>query len=170
MVVISMSTKTTYTLKKASEHIWYEAWMFYDSAEKASSQDTVENHNIQLDAFAIHTRNLFNFFYPSSKQAREDDILAGDYIPLSGTFRASKTKKADLRFILKKADKQVGHLTYRRNRHSSRTKPWPVRRVVERMHKTLEAFDEALPAQTRSWPYFVQLHDLLSAKKRQHRL
>ena len=83
---------TNYTLKKATEHIFYEAWMFYQTLTFLTKSRKQIEINILLDAFSIHTRNLFDFFYPK-KHAKDDDILVYDYIDNRRKFDIGKTKK-----------------------------------------------------------------------------
>lgn len=113
-----------------------------------------------LDAFALHTRNLFDFFYPK-KHRHSDDVIVNQYLTKSASFKVNKTKKKDLLFISKKTDKQVAHLTYSRNRYSVKTKPWQFQYIVEKMHNTIKAFYESLPDDYKKWRYFSNLKKLL---------
>ena len=76
-----------YTLKKASEHIYYEAWMFFNTSYLLSNVTDQTDINILLDAFAIHARNLFEFLYPKpTNQRKPDDIVVYDYINKQGFY------------------------------------------------------------------------------------
>ncbi len=145
-------------LKKASEHIYYEIWMFYQTLLLLL---TPRNHievNILLDAFAIHARSLLDFFYPKRmKVRRPDDMFAYHYSSNLFTFKQNKTMKKDLLFVARKADKQVAHLTYTRNRYGAKTKPWPHLSIGKKMHKTIKAFYNSLSDQDKKWSYFVEL-------------
>lgn len=129
--------------------------MFYQTLALLASPRHQLEVNILLDAFAIHTRNLFDFFYPK-KHAKPDDILVFDYIKNRKAFNMHKTKKRDLMFIVRKSDKQVAHLTYARNRYNSNTKPWPFLEIGRKMHKTLDSFYNNLPDSHKSWPYIIK--------------
>lgn len=160
------SSVTTYSLEKASEHIYYEAWMFYETASRAINSIVVEEVNINLESFSIHARNLFNFLYPMTSRPKRDDIWVTDYIKMTRSYNSSKTNKRELKFILNKTAKQVGHLTYRRNKYNSENKGWPVYDIVIKIHKTLTAFYQELDDGYKKWPYFEELNGLLEKKEK----
>ena len=151
---------TNYTLKKATEHLFYEVWMFYKTLFLLRQPRNQIEINILLDAFAVHARNLFNFFYPKNN-LKPDDMIVTDYLAKPRVFDLSKTKKSDLRFIVKKANKQVTHLTYARNRYSQKTKPWPFVEIGQKMHKTLSSFYNALPNPYKKWQYIIKLKKIM---------
>lgn len=153
-------TITKYTLRKATEHLYYEAWMFYQTLALLTRTHNTLEKNILLDAFAIHTRNLFDFFYPK-KHLKADDMVAHDYLVNHATFNRNKTKKEELLFIVRKADKQVAHLTYTRNRYNHKTKPWPFILIGRKMHKTLSAFYHVLPEDYKNWQHFIELKKVI---------
>jgi len=142
-----------YRLKKATGHLVYEISNFYETmfglTQKGLSPSDI---NILLDSFVIHTRNLFDFFYPKRGGVRPDDMVVSDYICDRRLFNINKTKKRDLIFIVKKADKQLAHLTYTRNRYSLKTnKAWPYVDIAKKMTKTIAAFCNALPDSYKNW-------------------
>lgn len=152
---------TEYSLKKSTEHLSYEIWMFYETLNSLRYSKNQKDINILLDSFTIHTRNLFDFFYPRRKNFKKDDMVVTDFITKLKDFNSSKTKKRDLMFIIRKADKQVAHLTYTRNRYNSKTKPWPFIDIGRKMYKTLNIFYNSLPNQYKKWPYIIQIKSIL---------
>ncbi len=156
---------TTYTLKKATEHLFYEVWMFFETLVLLTRPRDQKEVNILLDAFAIHTRNLFYFLYPK-KQHKQDDMLATDFIKNPKLFNSHKTKKEKLIFIVRKTDKQVAHLTYVRNRYNPNTKSWPFVDIGRKMHKTLSAFYDSLPKSYVNWPDIIRLKTILDSNNR----
>lgn len=153
---------TKYTLKKATEHLCYEISLFYQTLELLAQPRLQVEVNILLDSFAIHTRNLFDFFYPK-KNTKPDDMLVSDYIGKSSYFSRNKTKKKDLIFIVRKVDKQVAHLTYARNRYNQKTKQWLYVDIGQKMDKTLTAFYEALPNSYKKWTYFKEIKKVIDS-------
>lgn len=147
---------TNYTLKKAAEHLFYEAWMFYQTLVLLRQPRQQIEVNILLDAFVVHARNLFDFFYPK-RHSKPDDMVVTDYLPKLKVFNVGKTKKRDLLFVVRKADKQVAHLTYARNRYNQKTKSWSFVDIGRKMHKTLSAFYNTLPNPYKKWLHFVKL-------------
>ncbi len=155
-----MRNISEYTLKKASEHVSYEAWMFFETLELLKKSKDQKTTNILLDAYSIHCRNLFDFLYPKNGP-RDDDILVTDYIENNKNYNRYKTKKKELKFIVRKADKQVAHLTYSRNKFGKKNKPWPVVDIGNKMHRTLRTFYESMPHKYQKWPNFLALKQLL---------
>jgi hypothetical protein len=151
---------TTYTLKKSTEHLFYEAEMFCITLALLTQVNDQMNKNILLDGFVIHTRNLFDFLYPK-RNIHKDDMVATDFLTHPKTFNISKTKKKDLMFIVGKANKQVAHLTYSRNRYSGRTKQWSYVFIGRKMLKTLCAFYNCLSTQYKGWPNIINLKKVI---------
>lgn len=151
---------TKHSLKKSTEHLYYEAWMFYQTLIPLTQSRHQIEVNILLDAFAVHTRNLFDFFYPK-QHYKSDDMLVTDFINKPRFFNANKTKKKDLIFIVRKTDKQVAHLTYTRNRFNKKTKPWPFIEIGRKMHKTLSAFYDVLPKSYKKWAHIIELKKVI---------
>lgn len=152
---------TEYTLKKSTEHIFYEASMFYETIAELIHSTNQRNVNILLDAFTIHTRNLFDFFYPR-KILKKDDMIVSDFLTKLQKFNRQKIKKKDLIFIVRKVDKQVAHLTYARNRYNSKTKRWPFIEIGRKMYKNLDSFYENLPDSYKKWPYIINIKTMLN--------
>jgi len=151
---------TKYTLKKASEHIYYEVLMFNQTLELLIQKKPQIEINILLDSFAIHARNLLDFFYPKDS-ARIDDLLVFDFIDKLFYYNRNKTKKKELIFISRKVDKQVAHLTYTRNRYNQNTKAWPFVDISRKINKTLKAFYYSLPDSYKNWRYFQELKKVI---------
>ena len=144
-------TLTEYTLKKSTEHLYYEVDMFYTTLLLLTNAKNQIEVNILLDAFSIHARNLFNFFYPK-KNIRDDDMVITDFPINLKEFNELKAKKRDLILIVRKANRQVVHLTYARNRYSGKSKPWPFVSIGRKMFKNLCAFYNTLPDHYKGLP------------------
>ena len=152
---------TKYTLRKSTEHLFYEAQMFYVTLVFLRKSMCQIEKNILLDAFAIHARNLFNFFYPKQKNIKPDDMSVIDFIDKPKFFNTNKTKERDLIFIIKNANKQVAHLTYARNRYNQDTKRWDPIDIGKKIRKTLNAFYNSLPSSYKGWQHIRNLKELL---------
>src|SRR6266542_3035922 len=68
-----------YLRKYSAEHLWYEVWMFFQTGKvlpngvTSPKVDFIEN--AILESFAIHLRNLLDFFYPNDRsKPHVDDI------------------------------------------------------------------------------------------------
>lgn len=161
---------TKESLKKATEHLLYETGMFYQTLALLTQPRHQFEVNLLLDSFALHSRNLFYFFYPIQKSKKNpkikfknDDMFAFDYIDKPGNFRRGKTKKKDLKLILRKVDKQVAHLTYARNRYNLKTKSWPFIDIGKKLTKTLAAFYDSLPYSYKNWDNIKKLKNIIDS-------
>ena len=145
-----MKDANTKRLKKLAEHIRYELDMFKYTAKYLRTTKDQFLINVLLESFAIHSRNLFKFIYPD-KQPHKDDIVVGIFVDKKRFYLKNRTPRKELKFIVKKANKQVAHLTYFRLRYNRRTKPWDVLRIENGFRKTIEAFLKSIPEQEASW-------------------
>lgn len=136
--------------EKDIEHIVYEIMMFEGTAHKlmGNVQDQFEK-NILLESFAIHSRNLFEFFY--TKKKRKDDMVVGDFTIRKHEFILKRTRKRNLENLTKKTNKQVAHLTYSRNNYNVSTKGWDVSKINNYMNKTILAFFDCLEDKQKVW-------------------
>lgn len=103
-----------YLREYSREHLWYEISMLFDTGRSLPNGVTspvVEFvTNAVLESFAIHLRNLLDFFYPANKP-RKDDVVAASYFDsriLASDFPALSDR---LREARTRAHKQVSHLT-----------------------------------------------------------
>lgn len=136
--------------EKAVEHIVYEIMMFNGTALKLEPdpQDQFEK-NILLESFAIHSRNLFDFFYRRAK--RRDDISYEDFIAKKKEFKSKRTKKRILENLTKKCNKQIAHLSYSRINYNRSTKGWNVIEIYQNMNKTIKAFYNCMEPEKKKW-------------------
>ena len=147
--------------KKAVEHIVYEIMMFNGTSIKLDSgiQDQFEINTL-LESFAIHSRNLFDFFY--TKKKYEDDMSADDFIIKKKEFKLRRTKKRVLANLTNKANKQIAHLTYSRNNYNPSTKGWNVSTITKNMHNTIVSFLSCLEPRKKEW--FKDLYEKYNLK------
>lgn len=147
-----------YSLKKSTEHLLYEVSTFYQTIIFLKNAKNQIEVNILLDDFAIHARNLFDFFYPKKPNLiKDDDMLVTDFLINQKIFNRNKTNKNKLSFITEKANKQVAHLTYKRNRYSKKTKSWPYIIIGREINKTLQAFYDSLSINQKKWKNIIDL-------------
>jgi len=153
---------SSYSLKKSTEHLLYEVWMFYQTLVLLTKPQDVVSRNILLDAFAIHTRNMFDFFYPKKpNMLKKDDMIVNDFMIDKRQFDHNKTSKRELFFIIRKADKQVAHLTYARNRYSAKNKSWHFVLIGRKFNNTLCAFYDSLAVNQQKWKKIVDLKTII---------
>lgn len=140
-------------IEKDVEDIKYEIDMFRFTADKLANRELLEaTQNVFIESFTIHTRNLFYFFYTSTRSRKnKDDILAEDYAIKKREFKTQRTKKRFLNYIPKRVAKQIAHLTYHRRRYNKRTKPWKIQDIRNKMDKTIAAFINSLAEEQKTW-------------------
>lgn len=156
MTVINNKKPETEKLRKASEHVAYEMEMFIYCLDKLKTTHNQLTMNLLLDSFAVHSRNLFWFFY--TKDRKQDDILCSDFI--DGGKETFLVKEEDLEFVVKKANKQVSHLTYERINYVE-TKPWNFAEVGSLMLKNINRFYDSLSDEYKNFPHFKELRTWL---------
>lgn len=80
-------------LAKFSEYVLYEMTMLVSIPKKFETTVDDVTKNALLESFAIHARQLVNFFYDSSKQG---EIVASDYFgdPISEWKKVRKKRTA----------------------------------------------------------------------------
>jgi len=147
---------TNYTLQKASEHIFYEIWMLYNTTIILRTTTNQLSKNVLLESFAIHTRNLFYFYYPK-KHFNSSDILVTNYILSKKIYNKQKTKKIVLKYLVRKADKQIAHLTYTRNKYHQKIKGWYFKDISDKFKPTVNAFFNNLSENRKKWSNFERL-------------
>ena len=136
-----MSEPSESHLLDASHHLFYEIWMFYESARflKRDIGTDVVSTNAHLESFAVHGRVLLSFFY---SEAEQDDVIARHYIKNWENICPPIPEK--LKKIRFRVGKEVAHLTYSRLHVTPEAKGWDVSAEQE-MHQIVEKFQENVP-------------------------
>jgi hypothetical protein len=137
-----MATRINYTdqqlLDYSEEHLLYELHMLRWAAENLP-QDKGFLLSARLESFAIHFRNLVDFFYTEPVNARNDDLVADDFFDSSNTWNIGPIPQA-LREARERANKEINHITYKRKAAMDPAKPWPVKNLFEQVHSVAEKF------------------------------
>jgi hypothetical protein len=122
-----MAEPTLEQRKGVVEHLSYEIGMLRAAALALSSPSPrgwVES-NALVEALALHTRNLVDFFYNTPNPRFPDDVLAQHFVrDVAAWVRERPAKSQQLARAKVQADKQVSHLTYARVGLSLDQKAW----------------------------------------------
>ena len=141
-------------IKYADDHISYEinmlAWtasfLIGMSRSNLSGPLATAVRNSFLDDFAIHARNLVDFFYKrDTGKDKKSDIVVQDYIDeakLKGTLPAMTPALA---VVNKKANKQVAHLTLERIDYEEQGKGWDFGQIAIDAMKAFNAIAHLFP-------------------------
>ena len=134
-------------LEYSGEHVFHEINLFFQTgsimmlgSNEPESAGRKLLTNLLVQSFAIHCRNLVNFFYPT-KPPQHDDVVAAYFFP-GKRFPPSFPAKASptLEGARTRADKQVSHLTTRRIAGTPPEKRWPARELLSEFRDLLLEF------------------------------
>ena len=131
----------TALLEKASNHIFYEISLFLLTYDYFRITNTYPPQ--LLEVFLLHTRNLYNFFYPA-QDIIHDDMCVYDFLDNYGIFNKNiDSKNSFVKLKIAHINKFVSHLTYERCKYDY--KEWPCLDIGSKMIKTIKVFYDALP-------------------------
>jgi|GEM_PF-4159624 len=157
-------------LKKAAEHLAYEMWMLdycYKQLTEIDANKGEANkalHDVFLDAFVIHSENLFHFYYYGEK---DTDIVVQHFLSCDSLtdFRKKRVKKKEIdeiADITAKRNKQVAHLTWERvDKYKGEEKCWSYKEIYLVLKKNQEIFINRLCAEVT--PVLKEKIDLFSS-------
>lgn len=143
---MTRSPRSQDELRQASNHLFYEIWMFQTLAQGMASGIAGEGaiNNALLESFAIHVRALTGFCY--SDNPRSDDIVAEDFFSDSNEWQTKRPEKTELLDKAKKrADKEVAHLTYTRLDVTSEQKNWEFLKIFNYLQVSIKIFLDNVP-------------------------
>jgi hypothetical protein len=145
-------------LREASEHLFYEFWMFSTLARALTTnvfgKDNVANNAI-LESFLIHARNLLDFLFADSREPRIDDVVAEDFLEVSEQWPAARGKMDPvLETLNRRVGKEVAHLTYARLNVEADAKPWHFLDLALEVEILRDRFLGIVPAENLSSAYW----------------
>jgi hypothetical protein len=103
-------------------------------------------NNAILEAFAIHFRALFDFFYIDKKKGKyQDDVIVSDFFddPKHWKDHRPNLDEQELGRLRDRVNKEIAHLTIHRN--FVVTKDWKIDYILENMNLLIEKFRELVP-------------------------
>ena len=145
-------------LEKASEHIFYEISILI-LAYNYFIITNIFPPELQ-EVFLLHTRNLYNFFYPP-KNIRYDDMCVYDFLDDYENYDKNRTPPNDFpKSKIIDINKYLSHLTYERCEHDY--KLWDYSYYASNIIKTIKSFLNSLPDNYKKWDNFIKLNKLLN--------
>lgn len=133
-------------LKEASNHLYYEIWMFQTLSQAMALGIAGEGpiNNSLLESFTIHVRALIGFFY--SENPRNDDIIAEDFFKNENDWHNIRPIKTEILDKAKRrADKEVAHLIYNRLEVTPEKKHWEFIKIFDDLQALVNIFIENVP-------------------------
>ena len=109
-------------LDVSREHLLYEFRMFFWVAANMPKRKGFKL-SASLESFAIHLRNLTDFFYTPAQ--RPDDIVASDFYEPPNVW-APGAISSTLDTARERANKEISHITFKRKTGMALDKPWDV--------------------------------------------
>lgn len=134
-------------LNRVCKHLRYEIQMLYAAAQGLTSQVLAGSmaHNALVESFAVHTRNLIDFFWRDSKDS--DDVVAGDFFTEPEHWITNRPQISSLLQQAKKqAHKQVAHLTYTRIDIDLQDKQWHFIEIATELDGVFKLFLSKAPS------------------------
>jgi hypothetical protein len=120
----------------SKEHLLHELELLMWTASQISSANPPALRSALVESFAIHLRNLIDFFFPHPRQSsRDDDVLAVHFYP-----GWNETISPALDMAKERANKEISHLTLERKDGLDPTKPWDAVALSEDVHKVAKRF------------------------------
>ncbi|MFZ0291286.1 MAG: hypothetical protein WB616_20095 [Candidatus Sulfotelmatobacter sp.] len=85
---------------------------YFVELRRISRQTKDFSSKLCLSSFAIHLRNLIDFFYTQPGDARNDDVVAADFFDPASAWNLGAIPKS-LNDARERANKEISHITYR---------------------------------------------------------
>ncbi|HIC92534.1 MAG TPA: hypothetical protein EYP21_10890 [Syntrophaceae bacterium] len=138
--------RTKEELIEASDHLYYEIWMFLRLANGMGSGVFGQGvlNNALLESFTVHTRILLDFLY--AERPQKDDVIAEDFFEDPSIWINARPPKSDtLQKVHRRVAKEVAHLTYARQDVTPETKPWPFVEIANEVNTIFSKFLSLIP-------------------------
>jgi hypothetical protein len=153
----SRPPKGVLVLRDASRALWYEIWMLHAMVRSLAVQVRTPrdvSHNALVESFALHTRNLIEFLYPTDT-VDPDTIIAADFLA-----DWKEDMPEWLRIVKKRTNKLLAHLTYDRVSNSTGSNRWDVRKIGNHLNAALGEFFRRVPRDRigdKLWNYWTDV-------------
>jgi hypothetical protein len=139
-------------LQRASEHVKYEIEMLMAAASFLSTSSSTLGQfakNVYIEDFALHLRNLIEFYYNDGRG--KGLVRAADYVAKVAEWKESRgPKSARLDRENQKANNFVAHLTYERDAQRWE-RSWDWGTLLVELEHVWERFFSHLPEDRKAW-------------------
>lgn len=128
-------------LSYSEKHLYYEFEMFFLTSDALLRKHLFSPfvYNAIVESFAVHLRNLTDFFFEPAKE-NPNDIFAWHYFaPTAGPSCLGQIS-VSLKRARERANKEVGHLTTKRQDDASPDKPWPAQQLAKEIMELSKTF------------------------------
>jgi len=133
--------------KFLGEHFLYEIQKLNTIYERLIQLKRIgdrEGEMIFLEAFLLHARNLFYFFYEDrNPKSKEDDVYASDFAKNWENLKLEKTE--EIKSFEERMNKELTHLTTSRIYGNPPEKYWILQPILSHFNQLTKIFLENLP-------------------------
>jgi len=159
--VDSQKPDSEYLQRYSREHLLYEVGMFFQLGRLLMTgpflatppEAAVVMHNAAQEAFAVHLRNLLDFFY--TQKPFKTDVIAAMFYDAGKLPADFPPKSAMLITAHLRAHKELSHLTTERDPEGTLEKDWKLHPLVMEIKQLLEKFLQTAST-ARLHPEFIE--------------
>jgi hypothetical protein len=137
--------RTDEKLRKASDAVYYEMWMFNEMVKSLLTQPPQPGnpqYNALVESFVQHTRNLIEFFYPPSN-VHSDTIIVTHFFSDQNKWKKDIPDWLD--DVKTRAHKLLAHLTYDRIKYDKGWEYNEIREIREHLNSLFAEFLKIVP-------------------------
>ena len=137
--VIKEAEPTAYT---HTTHFQAHFWSSEPPTPSAVPERMIVDHNALVEAFALHTRVLLEFFYAKPNPRFPGGVRAEHYFATVDDWHNARPmlSKEDYDGIKDRVGKEIAHLTFARQLVLPEQKPWPVSWILALIDGAASAF------------------------------
>lgn len=137
-------------LASANGSLYYEVLMLNHAAQKSLNTLPGFEHNIAIETFLVHFRNVRDFLYPVTdswlNDRYVDDVIAfdfcSDWLSVADDWKECSANERD------RVNKLLAHISYSRPELDHK---WPVTDMLPAIRKSFAAFVSTLPSERKTW-------------------
>jgi hypothetical protein len=164
MTKVRTTTKNNAELRAASEHLHYEIDHVEHLVTEISGAQPGFQRNADIESFLVHARLVAHFlgwnrkWTDSNKGAREDDILAEDFV---SSWSPSVPPMVINQSVNEEIGKRVAHLTYKRQHATVDKHEWRFSEIAGALvHEVLRFVQSVAPNKLSQlhWARWIASH------------
>lgn len=110
-------------------------------------ESLVVMHNALIEAFALHARVVYDFFYALPQSRKPDDIAAEHYFADLDEWLNTRPaiNKDKIEAVRNRVNKEIAHLTYKRQMITPDSKDWPIIEIMQDLDRAAAKFLDLVP-------------------------
>ena len=137
-------------LASSNGSLYYEVQMLNYAAKESLNTQSGFEHNVAVETFLVHFRNVRDFLYPASdswtNDRKFDDVIAfdfcSDWLSVADDWKECSANERH------RVNKLLAHISYSRPQLDHN---WPVAYMVAVIRNSFAAFVSTLPPERKEW-------------------